>query len=96
MPETTHAKAPRTTASSTRAVRSSRSSRVRGSGTAECSRPISGDKRFLPFEGAGDCCDSNTTMSEGTFYQGAIVAGYPTYATDDAVQANIVAAQYGK
>jgi hypothetical protein len=35
-------------------------------------------------------------MSQGTFYEGAIVAGYPTDETDDAVQANIVAAQYGK
>jgi hypothetical protein len=63
-------------------------------------------KGKLPFtqakEGAiilgsgGDCCYSNTTMSQGTFYEGAIVAGYPTDETDDAVQANIVAAQYGK
>jgi non-reducing end alpha-L-arabinofuranosidase len=44
----------------------------------------------------GDCCYSNTTMSQGTFYEGAIVAGYPTDETDDAVQANIVGAQYGK
>jgi hypothetical protein len=63
-------------------------------------------KGKLPFkqskEGAiilgsgGDCCYSNTTMSQGTFYEGAIVAGYPSDETDDAVQANIVAAQYGK
>jgi hypothetical protein len=63
-------------------------------------------KGKLPFkqakEGAiilgsgGDCCYSNTTMSQGTFYEGAIVAGYPTDETDDAVQANIVGAQYGK
>ncbi len=44
----------------------------------------------------GDCCYSNTTMSQGTFYEGAIVAGYPSDATDDAVQANIVGAGYGK
>jgi hypothetical protein len=44
----------------------------------------------------GDCCYSNTTMSQGTLYEGAIVAGYPSDATDDAIQANIVAAQYGK
>jgi hypothetical protein len=63
-------------------------------------------KGKLPFkqakEGAiilgsgGDCCYSNTTMSQGTFYEGAIVAGYPADETDDAVQANIVAAGYGK
>ncbi|MBN2715016.1 MAG: alpha-L-arabinofuranosidase, partial [Deltaproteobacteria bacterium] len=44
----------------------------------------------------GDCCLSNTNMSEGTFYEGAIVAGYPDDATQDAVQANIVTAGYGK
>jgi hypothetical protein len=63
-------------------------------------------KGKLPFtqakEGAvilgsgGDCCYSNTTLSQGTFYEGAIIAGYPTDDIDDAVQANIVAAQYGK
>jgi hypothetical protein len=44
----------------------------------------------------GDCCYSNTTLSQGTFYEGAIVAGYPADEIDDAVHANIVAAQYGK
>jgi len=44
----------------------------------------------------GDCCYSNTTMSQGTFYEGAIISGYPTDVTEDAVQANIVAAGYGK
>jgi hypothetical protein len=44
----------------------------------------------------GDCCYSNSTLSSGTFYEGAIVAGYPTDATDDAVQTNIVSAGYGK
>jgi hypothetical protein len=63
-------------------------------------------KGKLPFsqakEGAiilgsgGDCCYSNTTLSQGTFYEGAIIAGYPLDETDDAVQANIIAAQYGK
>ena len=32
----------------------------------------------------------------GTFYEGAMVKGYSTNATDSAVQANIVAAGYGK
>lgn len=44
----------------------------------------------------GDCCYSNNTASQGTFYEGAIVTGYPSDATDDAVQANIVKAGYGK
>jgi hypothetical protein len=44
----------------------------------------------------GDCCYSNSTLSSGTFYEGAIVAGYPTDATDNAVQSNIVSAGYGK
>jgi len=44
----------------------------------------------------GDCCYSNTNASAGTFYEGAIVAGYPSDATEDAIQANIVSAGYGK
>jgi hypothetical protein len=44
----------------------------------------------------GDCCSSNTNLSVGTFYEGAIVTGYPSDATESAVQANIVAAGYGK
>jgi hypothetical protein len=44
----------------------------------------------------GDCCYSNNTLSSGTFYEGAIVAGYPTDEADDAVQTNIIAAQNGK
>jgi hypothetical protein len=44
----------------------------------------------------GDCCYSNNTASAGTFYEGAIVAGYPSDATEDAIQANIVSAGYGK
>ena len=44
----------------------------------------------------GDCCYSNNNASAGTFYEGAIVSGYPSDATEDAVQVNIVAAQYGK
>ena len=43
----------------------------------------------------GDCCNGNTNQSAGTFYEGAIVAGYPSDATDNAVQANIAAASYG-
>ena len=42
----------------------------------------------------GDCCETNTNTDEGTFYEGAIVKGYPSDATDAAVQANIVAAGY--
>jgi hypothetical protein len=44
----------------------------------------------------GDCCYSNNNASQGTFYEGAIVAGYPSDTTDAAVQANIVGAGYGK
>ena len=36
----------------------------------------------------------NGNGSSGTFYEGAITAGYPAEATTDAVQANIVAARY--
>ena len=43
----------------------------------------------------GDCCLTNSNLSFGTFYEGAIVAGYPTDATDNAIHANIVAAGYG-
>jgi hypothetical protein len=42
----------------------------------------------------GDCCIDNTNLSQGTFYEGAIVSGYPSDATENAVQANIVAAGY--
>ncbi|HVY40033.1 MAG TPA: arabinofuranosidase catalytic domain-containing protein, partial [Polyangia bacterium] len=46
----------------------------------------------------GDCCKpgGGANASDGTFYEGAIVTGYPTDATEDAIQANIVAAGYGK
>jgi len=44
----------------------------------------------------GDCCLTNKNLGEGTFYEGAIVAGYPSDATEDAVQANIVGAQFSK
>jgi hypothetical protein len=42
----------------------------------------------------GDCCATNTNLSEGTFYEGALVTGYPSDATDNAVQTNIIAAGY--
>ena len=44
----------------------------------------------------GDCCYSNNNASAGTFYEGAIVAGYASDATDAAVHANIVSTGYGK
>jgi hypothetical protein len=44
----------------------------------------------------GDCCYSNNNASEGTFYEGAIVAGYPSDETDNAIHANIVEAGYGE
>lgn len=44
----------------------------------------------------GDCCrpGGGANLSAGTFYEGAMVAGYPSDATDNAVQANITAAGY--
>ncbi|WP_248963863.1 lectin [Sphaerisporangium perillae] len=44
----------------------------------------------------GDCCkpDGGANLSAGTFYEGAMVAGYPSDATENAVQANIIAAGY--
>ena len=42
----------------------------------------------------GDCCATNTNQSQGTFYEGAMVAGYPSDATENAVQAAVVAAGY--
>jgi hypothetical protein len=46
----------------------------------------------------GDCCkpSGGANASSGIFYEGAIVSGYPTDTVDNAVQANIVAAGYGK
>jgi hypothetical protein len=44
----------------------------------------------------GDCCATNNNLSEGTFYEGCLVAGYPADATEQAVQANVVAAGYTK
>jgi non-reducing end alpha-L-arabinofuranosidase len=44
----------------------------------------------------GDCCKpgGGANLSAGTFYEGAMVSGYPTDATESAVQANIIAAGY--
>lgn len=44
----------------------------------------------------GDCCKpgGGANLSAGTFYEGAMVAGYPSDATDNAVQANIAGAGY--
>ena len=42
----------------------------------------------------GDCCAKNTNLSLGTFYEGAIVSGYPSDATDGALQDSIIAAGY--
>jgi hypothetical protein len=46
----------------------------------------------------GDCCkpSGGANLSEGTFYEGAIMAGYPTDNADNAVQSNIVSAMYGR
>ncbi|RCG26610.1 alpha-L-arabinofuranosidase [Sphaerisporangium album] len=44
----------------------------------------------------GDCCkpDGGANLSAGTFYEGAMVAGYPSDATENAVQAEITSAGY--
>ena len=38
----------------------------------------------------------NSPTGDGTFFEGCMTSGYPTDAIDDAVQANIVAAGYGR
>jgi non-reducing end alpha-L-arabinofuranosidase len=45
----------------------------------------------------GDCCKpgGGANLSAGTFYEGAMVSGFPSDATENAVQANIIAAGYG-
>jgi hypothetical protein len=63
---------------------------------------LPGSKKPMKKQGAivlgsgGDCCLTNNTLSFGTFYEGAIVAGYPSDATDTAIHADIVRAGYGK
>ncbi|WP_117207984.1 arabinofuranosidase catalytic domain-containing protein [Allorhizocola rhizosphaerae] len=44
----------------------------------------------------GDCCKpgGGANLSAGTFYEGAMVTGYPSDATENAIQANIIAAGY--
>jgi non-reducing end alpha-L-arabinofuranosidase len=44
----------------------------------------------------GDCCKpgGGANLSAGTFYEGAMVAGYPSDATEAAIQADIVASGY--
>jgi hypothetical protein len=37
----------------------------------------------------------NSKVAVGTFFEGALTAGYPSDATDDAIQANVVGAGYG-
>ncbi|WP_433429405.1 arabinofuranosidase catalytic domain-containing protein [Nonomuraea sp. CA-141351] len=42
----------------------------------------------------GDRCVGNTNLSAGTFYEAAMVSGYPSDPAENAVQADIVAAGY--
>ncbi|NUP81188.1 MAG: alpha-L-arabinofuranosidase [Nonomuraea sp.] len=44
----------------------------------------------------GDCCKpgGGANLSAGTFYEGAMVAGYPSDATENAVQTNVASAGY--
>jgi hypothetical protein len=46
----------------------------------------------------GDCCKpgGGANLSAGTFYEGAMVSGYPSDATENAVQANINSAGYAR
>ena len=37
----------------------------------------------------------NSSTAQGNFYEGVMTTGYASTATDEAVQANIVAAGYG-
>jgi hypothetical protein len=53
-----------------------------------------GKLRAIILGGGGDCCIDNRDLSQGTIYEGAMVSGYPSDATDNAVRANIVAAGY--
>jgi hypothetical protein len=63
---------------------------------------LPGSKRPMAREGAvilgagGDCCYSNNNASEGTFYEGAIVSGYPSDETDEAIHQNVVETGYGQ
>jgi non-reducing end alpha-L-arabinofuranosidase len=45
---------------------------------------------------SGDCCLTNTNLGSGTLYEGAVVAGYPTDAAEEAIHANVVVAKYSK
>jgi hypothetical protein len=40
--------------------------------------------------------EDNSNSSYGTFFEGAITAGWPANATDEAVLKNVQAAGYGK
>ena len=66
------------------------------SGSLPASKKPMKKQGALVLGSGGDCCLTNSNLSFGTFYEGAIVAGYPTDATDNAIHANIVAAGYGK
>jgi hypothetical protein len=44
----------------------------------------------------GDCCADGRNLSEGTFYEGVIVSGYPSSETELRVQTNIIDAGYGR
>ena len=58
-----------------------------------CPRSRALAARSNAFLGVGG---DNSNRAVGTFYEGAVVSHYTTDATDAAVQANIVAAGYGK
>ncbi|GIJ23591.1 hypothetical protein Vlu01_42150 [Micromonospora lutea] len=57
---------------------------------------VPGQSAAIILGSGGDCCkpDGGANLSAGTFYEGAMVAGYPSDATENAVHASIVAAGY--
>lgn len=44
----------------------------------------------------GGCCNTNTNQGQGTLNEGCIISGYPSDATENDIQVNIVAPGYSK
>ncbi|KAH8901660.1 family 54 glycoside hydrolase [Thozetella sp. PMI_491] len=61
-------------------------------------RPYPGTDRYNPMRKEGSIIlgigGDNSDSSQGTFYEGVMTTGYPSDATENAVQANIVAQNY--
>ncbi|KAH8057226.1 alpha-L-arabinofuranosidase [Aureococcus anophagefferens] len=76
---------------------------IKGGDATSAASPRSGTARapgYAPMKKQGALLlgvgGDNSNRAVGTFYEGAVVSHYTTDATDAAVQANIVAAGYGK